>query len=247
MSMHKLPLSELEEEGLKAHGLSIETPSQLSDAFRQGIAWALSQQDGNEVASQAQDEREAVVTVAYIDLSMDAGVVLYANRDHWLDCELLMTVSQHERIVAALTRHAQKVNNVDTPEQQPVAWQHKKPTVNDSGEIVGYSTWTNGKGLDWWPHRPLYAAPIAQTAELERLLSEAHAQMVEAFDERDEVIAEVEALRKDAERYRFLCDPEDADEYYLAHAVNTLNAWADKSEIDQAVDAAMSAKEENKI
>ena len=44
-------------------------------------------------------------------------------------------------------------------EQQPVAWQHKKPTVNDSGEIVGYSAWTNGKGLDWWPHRPLYATP----------------------------------------------------------------------------------------
>lgn len=57
---------------------------------------------------------------------------------------------------------------------------------------------------------------------------------------------EVEALRKDAERYRFLCDPEDADEDSLAHAVNTLNAWADKSEIDQAIDDAMAAKEENK-
>lgn len=52
----------------------------------------------------AQDEREPVVTVACIDLSTDAGVVLYANRDHWLDNELLMTVAQHERIVAALNR-----------------------------------------------------------------------------------------------------------------------------------------------
>lgn len=44
MSMHKVPLSKLEEEGLKLHGLSVGKPNQLSDAFRQGVAWALSQQ-----------------------------------------------------------------------------------------------------------------------------------------------------------------------------------------------------------
>lgn len=42
MSMHRKPLTELEEEGLYAHGLIVGTPSQLSDAFRQGVAWALS-------------------------------------------------------------------------------------------------------------------------------------------------------------------------------------------------------------
>lgn len=41
MSMHKIPLTPLEESGLRAHGLDIGTPSQLSDAFRQGIAFAL--------------------------------------------------------------------------------------------------------------------------------------------------------------------------------------------------------------
>lgn len=40
MSMHKIPLTEIEESGLRAHGLDIGTPSQLSDAFRQGVAWA---------------------------------------------------------------------------------------------------------------------------------------------------------------------------------------------------------------
>lgn len=40
MSMHKIQLTPLEESGLKAHGLAIGTPSQLSDAFRQGVAWA---------------------------------------------------------------------------------------------------------------------------------------------------------------------------------------------------------------
>lgn len=43
MSMHKKPLTRLEEDGLRAHGLFIGTPSQLSDAFRQGVAWALAQ------------------------------------------------------------------------------------------------------------------------------------------------------------------------------------------------------------
>jgi hypothetical protein len=43
MSMHKKPLTDIEREGLKQHGLPIGTPSQLSDSFRLGIAWALAQ------------------------------------------------------------------------------------------------------------------------------------------------------------------------------------------------------------
>jgi hypothetical protein len=39
MSMHKVPLTKVEEDGLRAHGLDIGTPSQLSDAFRLGVAW----------------------------------------------------------------------------------------------------------------------------------------------------------------------------------------------------------------
>lgn len=40
MSMHKTPLTPLEHDGLKAHGLDIGTPSQLSDCFRHGVKWA---------------------------------------------------------------------------------------------------------------------------------------------------------------------------------------------------------------
>lgn len=50
MSMHKKPLTPLEEEGLRKHGLAIGTPSQLSDVFRHGVAWALSQQAAQPVA-----------------------------------------------------------------------------------------------------------------------------------------------------------------------------------------------------
>jgi hypothetical protein len=44
MSMHKVPLIKIEEEGLKAHHLPIGKPSQLADAFRHGIAWAINKQ-----------------------------------------------------------------------------------------------------------------------------------------------------------------------------------------------------------
>lgn len=40
MSQHKTPLTDIEMEGLKLYGLPIGTPSQLSDSFRNGFAYA---------------------------------------------------------------------------------------------------------------------------------------------------------------------------------------------------------------
>ena len=40
MSMHKIPLTELEREGLNSHRLVVAAPSQLSDCFRLGMKWA---------------------------------------------------------------------------------------------------------------------------------------------------------------------------------------------------------------
>jgi hypothetical protein len=37
--MHKIPLTELERNGLVAHGLDVGKPSQLSDCFRLGYRW----------------------------------------------------------------------------------------------------------------------------------------------------------------------------------------------------------------
>ena len=39
MSMHKKPLTKLEEEGLRQSGLPVGTPSQLSDSFVLGMQW----------------------------------------------------------------------------------------------------------------------------------------------------------------------------------------------------------------
>lgn len=40
MSMHKIPLTELEREGLNRHHLVVDAPSHLSDGFRLGMKWA---------------------------------------------------------------------------------------------------------------------------------------------------------------------------------------------------------------
>ena len=41
MSMHRIPLTELERTGLINHGLAVGKPSQLSDVFRHGMKWAM--------------------------------------------------------------------------------------------------------------------------------------------------------------------------------------------------------------
>jgi len=45
MSLHNKPLTDLERNGLIKHGLPIDKPSQLSDAFRLGMVWALNEKD----------------------------------------------------------------------------------------------------------------------------------------------------------------------------------------------------------
>jgi hypothetical protein len=55
MSMHKIPLTALEEEGLRNHGLPIGVPSQLSDTFRHGVAWAVKSTDSELAALRAEE------------------------------------------------------------------------------------------------------------------------------------------------------------------------------------------------
>jgi len=43
MSMHRIPLTTCEEEGLRKHGLNVGTPSQMSDCFRLGVSWGEAQ------------------------------------------------------------------------------------------------------------------------------------------------------------------------------------------------------------
>ena len=48
--------------------------------------------------------------------------------------------------------------------QEPVCVQHRVPNLDVAGRCVGYSAWRVGEGFPGWPHRKLYAAPVAQPA-----------------------------------------------------------------------------------
>lgn len=61
MSMHRIPLTQLEHDGLSAHGLDIGTPSQLSDVFRQGVAFALDATEAARVKAEAEWRTTAVM------------------------------------------------------------------------------------------------------------------------------------------------------------------------------------------
>lgn len=46
--------------------------------------------------------------------------------------------------------------------QEPIGVQHRKPIVYANGDLAGYSDWQDGSGLGFWPHRKIYAAPVAK-------------------------------------------------------------------------------------
>jgi len=100
MSMHKIPLTPIEESGLRAHGLDIGKPSQLSDAFRQGVRYASTQ-----LPSQG---GEAVEVVAWRHWGDKTRLLCDLGKQRAIPGTIadeftvpLMTVAQHQRILAA--------------------------------------------------------------------------------------------------------------------------------------------------
>ena len=57
MSLHNQPLTDLEKTGLIKHGLPTDKHSQLSDAFRLGMAWALKEE---RKAAKCKDDGDAM-------------------------------------------------------------------------------------------------------------------------------------------------------------------------------------------
>lgn len=62
MSMHKIPLTDIEREGLKTHGLPIGTPSQLSDVFRHGVKWGVLWAQGGHARASTMTQDGGTVT-----------------------------------------------------------------------------------------------------------------------------------------------------------------------------------------
>lgn len=62
--MNKTPMTELEYSGLLNHHLSTDEPSQLSDTFRAGIAWAL---------RETKENTKPIAEVVYMSQALLAG------------------------------------------------------------------------------------------------------------------------------------------------------------------------------
>jgi len=72
MSMHKKPLTQIEEDGLRTHGLTTGSPSQLSDVFRHGMAWA-------QLAASKTDRGVAESRGEDLQLELESAEGRYAN------------------------------------------------------------------------------------------------------------------------------------------------------------------------
>lgn len=86
MSMHKIPLTELERRGLELHHLPIGTPSQLSDCFRIGMNWYKEQ-----ASKELEYELENMINLV-------AGLSMALGRD----CNKLL---DYKQALATLKRH----------------------------------------------------------------------------------------------------------------------------------------------
>jgi hypothetical protein len=60
--MHNIPLTEMEYRGLREHGLETDGPSQLSDAFRQGIRYALANMNKQSADDSKTNTKTAMVS-----------------------------------------------------------------------------------------------------------------------------------------------------------------------------------------
>lgn len=119
MSMHKIPLTEQEERGLYLHHLPIGMPSQLSDCFRLGMAWAekvkpssvqeSAKAGGIEFAADLDDAKEELAEVffksaRYERPSTDWILALNAFCDRFIVQDAATIIAQQAETIAKLTK-----------------------------------------------------------------------------------------------------------------------------------------------
>ena len=73
--------------------------------------------------------------------------------------EQVLSQEELDALCNIMTNKPEDADQDDSEDQEPVGWQHRKPICDSQGNVIGYSEWGDGKGLDWWPHRALYTAP----------------------------------------------------------------------------------------
>lgn len=225
MSMHKIPLTSMEEDGLRNHRLPIGTPSQLSDCFRQGMAWALSQVS-HVVELRVEYLPPLQVKVRDILSGIDATEI--ESPDGWWETTTGADFGKR-KLDELLALLGQAV--------QPVAL-----TVDD---IMGLAAAMLRAGPNYdGTISELRAAVAALVAERDLAVHEQDVAQ-ESLRQHQVWLQDAqgvhESLRRDAERYRWLRDMDEDPAVSLAAIFTNCNGSAESisKRIDAAVDAAM--------
>lgn len=110
MSMHKTPLTPTEEAGLRAHGLDIGKPSQLSDAFRQGVAWGQKTQVVDASSFERLDAAKAELRSDYrLKLNTDYALTVKYGEVHVLSHDVF-----EDAIREVFAKHAVAIKTLNT-------------------------------------------------------------------------------------------------------------------------------------
>lgn len=151
MSMHKIPLTAHEEEGLRKHGLDIGTPSQLSDVFRQGMKWQAARQQA------PAETKDSYPPCDYCGCIPD--------HHPWHGSGTFKGVDSPH--IHACNECRKKLPGQQAPaEQEPVAWLVDWPDEPELGHYFSEEPNENARS------KPLYTAPappVNDTAALERV------------------------------------------------------------------------------
>ncbi len=112
MSNHKTPLTDLERDGLIAHGLGrdIGKPSQAADFFRQGVNWALASPEWRAKALQQRKEIDDLLNKPLHEvagLRTDAAQPASNDDDELITKAKLLVIKHQRASISLINRHLQ--------------------------------------------------------------------------------------------------------------------------------------------
>ncbi|WP_148716449.1 hypothetical protein [Chitinolyticbacter meiyuanensis] len=258
MSMHKVPLTAVEEEGLRAHRLPVGEPSQLSDAFRHGVAWAqkaaivasVPGAVGQIVPTELSDE---IIQAARWSGAGDVSInETWAVRELWK--RLLFVIREQAHEPHPPTRHCMCAHCAPSFDDSavPPATSSDAPEIPDWGELrrlasVAEPIFTDLYGDRYFGDSPYSRADLSKEQDA-FFTAVSPATVIALLDRLAELNRQWQALRevdrKDAARYRWLLANYARGDGYTA-IDRALNDGDADTQLSPAIDAAI-AQEQGK-
>lgn len=226
MTKHQIPLTSIEEDGLRNHRLPIGTPSQLSDCFRQGMAWALSQASH---VVELRVEYLPPLQVKVRDILSGIDAMETESPDGWWETTTGADFGKR-KLDELLALLGQAV--------QPVA------LTADEKAALDRALLRSVKIVDEAAHPVELAALVAERDDALALAASRRADWDSMRQQWVKVRAERDSLRQDAERFRAIRQCRKTVQLYVYEAADDpfSGGWSyknDPEDFDKFADAAM--------